>query len=173
MRPIIKVPVKFGIIAGVLGALLLIVLYYMDRHPFLIPVYLDARIFIFGIFLFFSLKELRDFHQAGNLYFAQAIIASFIFVTTFALVASAIVATFGVVVPDFVESYIKLQTDLIKKLPPEVIERIGKSTYDRNLRVLPSTNAFDLASLYFMQSYLIGLLASIILSVILRRQPKI
>jgi hypothetical protein len=172
MRPLVKVPVKYGVIAGFLGALLMISLYYMNRHPFLIPVYFDFRIILFGVFVFFTLKELRDYHQQGMLYFAQGVLCSFVFVAVYAVVASMLVGLFSVAVPEFVATYVKLQTKLIKGLPPEVIERIGKDSYNRNLETLPSTNAFDLASLYFTQSFFIGLFISIILSVILRRQPK-
>jgi hypothetical protein len=124
------------------------------------------------VFLFFSLKEFRDYHQHGELYFWQGIISSFLFVATFALVASALIAVFSTVVPDFVASYVQLFTDQLKTWKPEDIARVGKENYDRNLMQLPSTNTFDLASLYFMQSFMIGLFISIILSVVLRKQPK-
>ncbi len=54
-----------------------------DRQP-----YLDFRVFLFGIFVSFTLKEFRDVHQRGELYFWQGIIGSGIVVLT----ASAIAA---------------------------------------------------------------------------------
>jgi hypothetical protein len=166
------VPLRYGVIAGVLGAALVIGLYYMNRHPFLIPVFLDFRIFLFGVFIFFTLKEVRDFYYGGTLYFWQGLIGSFIFTATFAIIASASIGLFILVVPDFLESYITQSIQQLKLLPADVIERIGKDVFERNLKVLPTTNGFDLALLYFTQSFMIGLFISIILSVILRRQPK-
>jgi hypothetical protein len=172
MRPFFKVPVSYGAIAGVLGFLLLIGLYYTVQHPFAIPVHLDFRIFLFGIFIFFALKELRDVHQKGVLYFSEGSIASFLFIATFALISSVGIIIFAVAEPEFVNSYIRLKVDFLKNLPADIVEKIGKDVVESNLKLLPATNAFDLAMLYFWQSFMIGAFISIILSVILRRQPK-
>jgi len=172
MSPLIKVPLRYGAIAGVLGLILLITLYYLIQHPFLVPIYMDFRIFLFGIFIFFTLKELRDWHFGGILYFWQGLVSAFLFTLVFATTASVGLLIFTGLEPEFLQSYISLTIEQLKQLPADVVEKIGKDVYDRNLQLLPATNAFDLVSLYFMQSLLISLFISIILSVILRRQPK-
>lgn len=172
MRPIVKVPFKYGAIAGVLGALLIVGLYYLGTHPFLIAIYLDFRIFIFGIFVFFVLRELRDFYYGGILYFWQGLIASFLFTLIFALVASLLIGVFGTVVDSFVSDFIAQSTEKLNLVREELIERIGKEAYDSNLRNLPATNARDLAVHYYIQCFVIGTFIGILLSVILRRQPK-
>lgn len=172
MKPLFQVPLKYGAIAGILGAALVIGLFYLGPHPFLIPVFLDFRIFLFGVFIFFTLKELRDLYYEGILYFWQGLIGSFFFTAIFAIIASSCIAVFTWLAPDFLQAYIKQSIEQLKLLPPTVVERIGKDVFDRNLKLLPSTNAFDLALLYFTQSFMIGMFISIILSVILRRQPK-
>lgn len=172
MRPLFQISLRYGGIAGLLGAALVMGLYYMDWHPFLIPVFLDFRIFLFGVFIFFTLKELRDFHYRGIFYFWQGLIASFVFTATFAMAASTAIGLFIFIVPAFLQEYISKSIEQLKSLPPDVVSQIGKDVYDRNVEILPTTNAFDLALLYFMQSFLIGAFISIILSVILRRQPK-
>lgn len=172
MKPLVQVPLKYGIIAGFLGAALVFGLYAIDRHPFLIPVFFDFRIYLFGVFIFFTLKELRDFHYGGFLYFWEGLIASFIFTAAFAIIAAGCIGMLILAFPGFLQSYITQSVEQLKLLPPHVIESIGKDTFDRNLAILPTTNAFDLALLYFTQSFMIGMFVSIILSVILRRQPK-
>jgi hypothetical protein len=172
MKPIVKVPLKYGAIAGVLGAILVIGLFYMGTHPFLIAIYLDFRIFIFGIFVFFVLRELRDFFYGGILHFWQGLIASFLFTLVFALVASLLIGVFGTVMPSFVSEFITQSTEKLGLVKDELIERIGKEAYDSNLRNLPATNAWDLAVHYYIQCFVIGTFIGILLSVILRRQPK-
>jgi hypothetical protein len=172
MKPLIKVPLKFGLIAGILGAALTIGLYYIGPHPFLFDVYTDYRIFLFAIFIFFSLKELRDYHQGGVLYFSQAIVSSLIFLVVYAALASAIIWIFAIAIPEFVQAYVRLYLGKFRAMPQEIIDKIGKSVYDRNLALIPSTNATDLAILYFGQCFVIGTFISILLSVITRRQPK-
>lgn len=173
MKPIVKVPAVNGLIAGVLGAILNILLFYFGKHPLLIPPYFDYRIILMGIFIFFTLKEFRDNYQDGILYFWQGLIGSFLFTTAFGLTAALIIYVFALMEPKFLEEYIRLFTEFLKAWPPEEIERLGKNAYERNLEQLPATNAFDLALQYFLQSYAIGFFISIILSVILRRQPKL
>lgn len=172
MKELVKVSLKYGVIAGLFGSTLLLALYYMDRHPLLIPVFIDFRLILFGIFIFFTLREIRDYYQSGILYFWQGIFSSFLFTVSFAILSSLIMAVFIWAVPDFLNAYITLSIQQLKSLPSEVIERIGKDVYNRNLELLPATHGFDLAFLYFWQSFMISLFISIILSVILRRQPK-
>jgi hypothetical protein len=173
MKPIIKVPVLYGAIAGVLGCLIIVTLYYLDRHPFLIPVYTDYRILLLGIFIFFSLKDFRDGYRNGVMYFWEAIIASFVLVSTFAVIAGIGVTVFANLVPAFLQKYIVLNTEILKNLPADIIEKLGgQNVVDSNLRALPATNVGDLVMLYIWQSYMIGAFISMILSVVLRKQPK-
>lgn len=171
--PIIRLPKFYGFIGGVLGFVLLIILYYIDRHPFLVPVFFDFRVLLFGIFLYFILKELRDYYFGGLLFFWQAMIACFLFVITFGVVSSLLIWIFALNVPDFVIQYVELATNQLKTFPKETIDQIGKDVYDKNMAMLPTTKGSDLALLYFIQCFGIGLFVSIILSVILRRQPQI
>jgi hypothetical protein len=173
MRPIVKVPLKYGAIAGALGAILVIGLFYMGKHPFLIEIYLDFRIFIFGIFIFFTLRELRDYVYEGVLYFWQGIIASFLFTLFFALASSSLIGLFGTLENSFVTEFIRQSTEKLTGVKDELIERIGKDVYESNLRSLPATNSWDLAFHYYIQSFVIGTFIGILLSVILRRQPKL
>lgn len=172
MKPLVKVPLFYGLIAGSLGAVLVIGLYYITEHPFLIPVFFDFRIFLFGVFIFFVLKELRDHYQGGVLYFGQGLMASFIFITVYGLLASTLVTVFATWENAFVTTFIDLFTKQVRALGPDEVKQIGKENIDRNLKALASTNAFWMGWNYFKQCYWIGLLVSIILSVILRRQPK-
>lgn len=173
MKPILRVPLFYGAIAGALGFAILILLYYLNRHPFLFPMFLDSRILLFGIFMFFSLRELRDLHLGGILYFWQGLMASLLFIFIFSLVVAIALSAFMAVVPEFLQSYIALTTAQIKSLPVEVIDRIGKNVVESNLKSLPSTNEFDLVALYTGQSFAIGFFLMIIISVIVRRTPAV
>ena len=173
MKPILKVSLRYGALAGIVGSVLLIGLYYLGRHPFLIPVYIDFRIILFGVFIFFTLREIRDYHQGGILYFWQGVIASFVFTVSYAIISTLALLIFVNAVPSFLSDYINLSIEQLRSLPPEVIDSVGKDVYDTNLRLLPETSASDLALLYLIQCFLISFFLSILLSVTLRRHPKI
>jgi hypothetical protein len=172
MKPLINVSLRYGVLAGVIGSTLLLGLYYMDRHPFLIPVFIDFRIFLFGVFIFFTLREIRDYHQQGILYFWQGLSGSFLFTIAYAIISALLLVLFMAAVPEFLETYVSLSIEQLEKMPADVVERIGQEAYALNLKLLPETSIWDLAFLYIVQSFLISLFVSIILSVILRRQPK-
>jgi len=173
MKPIVRIPLFYGLIAGALGFAIIVLLYYLNRHPFLIPPYMDSRILLFGIFLFFSLRELRDLHLGGVLYFWQGLIASFIFLAVFSIFVGLGLLIFAAVVPDFVESYVTLTIDQIKSLPAEVVDKIGKNVVESNLKSLPATNGTDMVELYTGQTFMIGFFLMIIMSVIVRRTPAV
>jgi len=173
MQPILKVSFRYGLLAGIIGSALLIGLYYLGRHPFLIPVYIDFRIILFGVFIFFTLREIRDYYQGGILYFWQGVIASFLFTVFYAIISTVALVVFIHSVPEFLADYVNLSIQQLRSLPPEVIESVGKDVYETNLKLLPGTTAADLGLLYLIQCFLFSLFLSIILSVILRRHAKI
>lgn len=170
--PLVQVSVRYGLIASIIGLILLVSLYYMDKHPFLIPPFLDFRIIIFSVFVVFALRELREFYFGGILFFWQGMIASFILTFVFAFSASLFLLLFTYLQPDFVSSYIKLSTAQLKEFTAEEITRLGKDTYDQVVANLKMADGWFMAKRYFFQSFLISFLISVIISVILRRQPK-
>jgi len=170
--PLVFIGVRYGAIAGVLAIVLLIAMYYIGRHPLMVSPFVDFRILLFGVFIFFSLREFREDYQAGTLYFWQGMIGSFIMVMVAGTLASILLLIFCSFENEFILSFVKLRIEYLKTFPPEDIKRIGKEVFERNLELVSSTNSKQIASLYFAQSLMIGLFVGIILSVILRKQPK-
>lgn len=172
ITPFVLVMVRYGAIAGLLCIVLLVAIYYMGQHPLLIMPYLDYRILLFGLFIFFGLREFRDYNQNGILYFWQGLVGSYLVVFIASVIGALGLIVFAKVEPRFVTSYIDTMLQNFKAFPQESIERIGKEVYERNLKLLPSTNSTQLAITYFGQGIIIGIFISVILSVILRKQPK-
>jgi ABC-type antimicrobial peptide transport system permease subunit len=172
VKRLLFLSVRNGLIAGVLGFFLLLALYYMGKHPFLFPIYFDFRLILLSVFIVMTLKEFRDDYQDGILYFGQAMISSFLFTLVFALVVSLLIWFFCFIQPEFLSSYIETATGQLQSIEPAIIEQLGKEAYERNLNKLPATNGSDLAIDYFGKTFIISLFISIIISVILRRQPK-
>lgn len=172
IKTLLKVSVRYGAAAGILAFLLLLVMYYIGSHPLLISPFLDFRILLFGVFVFFTLKEFRDYYQQGILFFWQAMVGGLIVIFMATFVTSLLLWLFGSWKVEFVVSYVDQFTAYLEAFPKEDIERIGKEVYERNLKALPATDILDLTQTYFMQGMLIGFFVNIILSVILRRQPN-
>lgn len=172
-RNLIIITLKYGVITAVIGLSFLVAMYYLGRHPLLVSPLLDFRIPLYAIFIFFALREFRDYQQGGVLYFVQGMAGSTLMVLWAALIGGVGVWIFGSLEHGFVSEYIQKTLEYLKSFPEEDIQRIGKEVYERNLELLPATNATQLASLYLAQSLVIGLLTGIIMAVILRKQqPK-
>jgi uncharacterized membrane-anchored protein YitT (DUF2179 family) len=170
--PLISIGLTWGALAGTLTIVLVAAMYYIGRHPLMVSPFMDFRILLLGVCVFFSLREFRDGHQNGALFFWQGMVGSFIMVVVASTIASILLLAFCSFESSFIPSYVKAMTEYLKTFPPEDIVRIGKDVYQRNLDQLPATNSKQIASLYFMQSLMIGFFVSIILSVILRKEPK-
>jgi len=171
-HPLFKIPFRYGLIGGVLGCIVIASLYYMGRHPFLLPVIFDFRIVIFSVFIFLCLKEVRDYYQQGNLLFWQGMIGSYVFIGTSAVMGS--VFTWGLAKWDshFLPSYISNLQEQMRNFQKQIEESVGAQAYQEQLAKLPGTSALDLAADYFLKSLIIGLFLTIIISVVLRKQTQ-
>ncbi len=171
-NPLIRISFRYGLIAGLLGFALLVILYYLGRHPFVIPVFFDFRMILFALMAVFTLREFRDFYNEGILYFWQGMTGTFILTFFFALLSSLFLYVFASWEKNFVASFIELTLQQAKSYPAEDIERMGKATFEQGLKDIQGADALYLAKRYFFQSFIISFFISIIISVILRRQPK-
>lgn len=172
MKPIVRISLRNGMLAGLLGLVIILVLYYIDRHPLLIPPYLDSRIIVFGVFIFFTIRELREYHYGGVFYFWQGMISGFLVTIAYTTITFVALLIFANAIPGFLSEYIRLPIEHLKSFPPEAVESVGSEAYERSMELLPSTRPVDLATLYTVQSFVISFFISVILSVILRKQPK-
>jgi hypothetical protein len=173
IKPLLITAAKYGAIASVLGFLAIIGFYYMGKHPMLFPPYLDFRILLFSIFIYFCLREYRTFYNNDVLYFWEGLIGSFVLVTVFAFLTSLYIYIFSQFEKNFVSSFVSLFREQMKTFSPDEIKQIGKENFEKFLSELSNTTGFDLAEKYLIQSYIFSFFISIILSVILRKQPKL
>ena len=171
-NPLFRIVVRYGLIAGGIGFALLVILYYLGRHPFVIPIFFDFRILLFALLLIFSLRDFREYHNEGLLSFAQGMLGSFVLTFCYALVSSLLLFLFVTWNGQFLSSFIELTLEQAKSYPAEDIERMGRETFEQGLKAIRDADAWYLAKRYFFQSFIISFFISIIISVILRRQPK-
>src|SRR6267154_5829197 len=138
--PLFKIPFRYGVLGGIIGSLAIAVLYFIGRHPFLLPLIFDFRIILFAAFIFLSLRELRDYYQQGVLFFWQGMMGSYVFIVTSALIGSGFTWCFARWNAGFLPSYIeKLQHQMLG-FKEEIIRSVGAEAYNQQLNKLPSTS---------------------------------
>ncbi len=156
-----------------MGAVLAIALYYMGKHPFLLPVVLDFRIILLGVFIFFALKEFRDFQNQGVLFFWQGMLGSYLLILVAGLTGAILIGAFASWQEKFVAEYIEVLMAQMTEFKEVLIQNVGNEAYEQQIEKLPATTAWDLAGDYFLKSQIIGFFVAIILSVVMRRHPSV
>jgi hypothetical protein len=172
LNKLMRISTRYGLIGGGIAFVLVVIMFYLGKHPLVVSPYLDFRVLLFGIFVFFALKEFRDYDQDGVLYFAQAMLGGFMVVFIVTVVATILIWIFGSIEGDFVKLYVDQETAFLKSFDQADIDRLGKVDFERNLAALPSTNILLLALTYFRNGLVLGFFVNIIMAVIVRRQPK-
>ena len=143
---------------------------YVDEENIIL---FDFRIILFSVMIVVTLKEFRDYYRQGILFFWQGMVMSLLFTVIFSLIASSLLWAFGHWKPEFVTQFVTLYKEQVRASPPpQIIDQIGKKAFEQNLKALDATTAGDVAWLYAKQSFMISFFVSIIISVILRRQPN-
>ena len=79
IKPLFKVALKYALTASLLAITLVIILFYTGKHPLLIPIAYDFRILLFGVFIYFSIREFKTFHNSGELHCWQGLLIGIFF----------------------------------------------------------------------------------------------
>ena len=166
-----KVPLKFGVFGALLLSVLLAILFYIGKHPLMIPVIVDFRLLAIPIFVVFTTLEFRDYRNNRQLFFWQGMLIGFLCYSTMGIGTGLFILILSIFNADFVSQYIQISTEQLVQNKEQFIESIGVEAYNHNLAKLPSTSGFDLSIDYFIKTILLGLLFTIIISVFLKRQP--
>ena len=171
INPIYIVSIKYGGIASLLSIILFLILYYSGRNPLLIPAFLDFRILLFPIFLVFSIRDFKEYHNGGFLHFWQGFSIGLLVILIIAGMMSLFILILGSwIEPDFVSKFIQSSIDQIESAKEKITNAIGQEELTKVLEILPSTTLYDLALDYFLKSLPYGLFLTIIISLILRKK---
>ena len=169
--PLVRIPARYGLISGLLSVGAAISFYYMGRHPFWIFPLFDPRVIFMAIFMFFALREIREYFFGGILFFWQGMMACTVMMVVTSLTGFLGIELFGHMDPGFLAQYVKQGKDQLNQLTPEGINQIGESAVEEIRSTLPNVTLDWMAKRYAFQTISFGLFISIVISIVLRRQP--
>ena len=172
LPPLVGVPLKFGIAGSALIIILFVVLFYAGKHPLLISIVPVFRLVLIPLFVFTSIKEYRDYRNNQVLHFWQGLVIGFNCYFVIGSLTAILILIFSSIEPEFMNQYIDISTNQLINNKEQFISTVGEETYNRTLQKMPLTTSLDLALDYAMKTLLIGIPLTIIISVLLRRQPK-
>ena len=170
-NPLLLVPFKYGLIGSILSILALLVLFYLGKHPLLLNPVMDARLPLFALIIFISIKVYKEQYSGGIMHFWQGISIGMIAYVLMAFTAALFIFIFSKISSShFLTEYIRIAMAQLVENKEVFIETVGEKTYIDTLAQLPNTQAIHLAVDYLLKSMPIGLFLTLILSVLLRNK---
>jgi hypothetical protein len=170
-NPLIYVPLRYGLFGAVINIMAILALFYFGRHPLLLNPLLDARLPLYIIFIFFSMRTYRDEFNGGILHFWQGMTIGVINYMSMAIIVALFIQIFaGIEASNFLNDYIRMASEQIEANRAILADTIGESTVEKTLLELPSTTALHLAADYLLKSMPLGLFLTTIFAILLRRK---
>ena len=170
VSPLIKIPVKFGIFGGILMIIAIVVMIFFEGNPILTSRILGIVILL--LFIFFSIKEFRDYHNNRELHFWQGVSIGIINILTISIISSTFIYIYTTYFDQqTLITYINDRVNDMITNKENLKEMMGEEVYENTLRSVKGTTSFDVAYDVFIKNSFFGLLFTIIISVILRRVP--
>ncbi len=173
-KPIIYIPLRYGLVASCLSIFIFSFLYYLHRNPLLLPFILDFRLIIFPIFLIFAIRDYQINKNNGILHFWQGMSIGMLFVIVVGSIMAIYLLVFGgLIVHDFTSNYIRGTLHNFLSIKDNFIAQYGEKEYDRALNVIQKkvshTGLSTLSLDYFIKSLLLGNVLTFLISLLFRR----
>lgn len=170
LQPIYAVPLKFGLVGGAMSVLLFAGIYFFGKNPLIVYRQFDFGFLLLPLFLFFSIREFRDFGNNGELRFWQGMTVGFLTYMIIAFISALFVWAFITFVDDqLLAGYIGDRLRLITMMKEEMIAQMGEAIYDRTYMEVQGITAVEVAVDEFLKKIFIGLFLTILISVFLRK----
>jgi hypothetical protein len=163
-----KVPLKYGFAGGAISIVLFLTLYFSEGEPLS-----NIRIFDFiliPLFVFFTIKELRDYKYNGKLLYWQGMTAGFVCYLLIALISAFTIWIFlDIVDPALFVAHKQENIAILTNESAKWIEQLGQADYKKTLADLHTVTPFSLAADDFLKKILTGLLLTTVIAIVLKR----
>ena len=167
----VRVAVKYGLTGGVVFIVLFIIIYFTNKDPLLHAGLIDVVILL--IFLIFAIKEYRDVYNGGLMQFGEGMTIGILAYLMMALISSFFIYIMTTIVdPKLLSHYIDIRMAMLREHKETLIETIDESAYIKSLAGVKNTTAFDLALDDFFKKSITGLIITIAVAVIFKKQQS-
>lgn len=168
--PILRVPAKFGLIGGLLAAILFVILYAAGQNPLLSTKKIPFGIILIPLLVYFSIKEFRDYSNNGELRFWQGLVIGFVNYLIIALISGVFVLAFlSYYDRAILQELINFNVLNFEENKAGFIETFDQATYDKVLADIRRTTVHHIALDDFTRKVLIGFISTFIISIFLRK----
>ncbi len=169
-NPLYKTPLKFGLIGGLMAIVIFVFLYFLGQNPVLTNKKIPFGLILLPLFIFFSVKEYRDFRNQRQLRFWQGIVIGVINYLLIAIISAIFIWAFTTYIDkSLVDDMIAFGIQHLEKGKEGFIEIYGQEYYNQTVQSAKNTTAYHIALDDFVIKVLIGTLSTFIISIILRK----
>ncbi len=170
-KPLVSVPLKFGITGSIMIIVMFVVFYFSSENP--LGEISTFDFFILPIFLFLAIKEYRDTYNAKLMEFWQGMTVGFGTYISIAIITSLFILLFvSVINPDILDTYVASRIDILVEGKEGMIADIGEQAYLESLSEVKLVSLADVVLDNFLKKLMLGLFLTIAVSVIMKRKPK-
>ena len=167
-KHIATVPFKYGLAGGGFSILLFLVLWLADINPLA-----TNRIYDFiliPLFVFFSVKEYRDYRNRGVLHFWEGIVTGTLTFACLALVSGLFIWLFLEFAPtSLLQDYIDARMGMIHDNKEALVDKLGEPAVAKSLDELPHTSPLKLGMDDFLKKVFIGMFFTAVIALVLRK----
>lgn len=150
---------------------LFLTLYFLDKNPLFSLQSFDFL--LMPLFLFLSTKDFRDRCNSRVLHFWQGMTVGFFVYLSVALVSSVFIFLFLEYADcNLLTDFITNRKTMLQNSRETATEGMGEEAFRQVYSQLENTTAFIMAADNFLKKAILGLSFTILISVILRKQPK-
>lgn len=169
MKPIIKVPLKFGGIGIIILILMFFVFLITDSNPLLEMKVFDF--FILPVFLFFGIKEFRDSYNNREMSYGQGMTSGLIIYGCIAIGYSLFLwIALQFTNPDLLTDYIHTSIEVFESSKAELTADGSEEMYLQTVKDAKQTKAIDLVWDSLLKKAGIGFLLTSLLATVLKRK---
>ncbi|WP_057939366.1 DUF4199 domain-containing protein [Algoriphagus resistens] len=161
---------KFGSIAGALSIVAFIVLSFLYTDPTNLNLIFGYVITPIAIFL--AIKFFKEYSNNGYLSFAEGMSVGFVTYLLEAVISLVGIWLFLIIHPDLFDQIKLSKLDVLGKSRDSIVAQVGESSFDLTLESIKNMVTLDIALNDALWKIIPGLFFTIIISIILRKNPN-
>lgn len=170
MHKYLRTAYQFGTLGGVLS----VVSFYFLSYLYADPTNLNL---VFGYFLipvsiFLSIKFFKDYSNSGFLSFAEGMTVGFVTYTLIGLLSTLGIWLILQFSPDLFEVIKGQKVDLLSENKEMIISQVGENSFEATRKSIGGLTPWNIALNDGLWKIIPGMFFSIIISIILRKNPN-
>ncbi|WP_109832259.1 DUF4199 domain-containing protein [Reichenbachiella versicolor] len=171
MNSLFNTSIKFGLIGSGIYMFIFMIYYFSGANP-LVEMYI-INIFILPIFLYFGIREFRDYRNGSLLSFGQGMSLGVILYVLIATLTSAFTFVFlEFIDSSLVENFIQVRIDDLVSNKDKTVEELGQEMFNEQVMKIENNDAKDLVLDSFLKRVLLGFFLTTVISLVMKKTER-